>query len=190
MRNPVNRVLLGLIGLALIGLGGTALTAGLGISVPSWWPFSGRDDVLLSAAGRTRWRDEGWWWPVVIAALAVGAVLALWWFLAQLRRKRLGEVRVGEPEESVLLRGRALERVLGEEVESVPGVDRATVSLTGRRTDPRARISLTVTPTAVPAEVVTEVEEVALARAGESIGRPGLAGAVRVRGRGRGRRVR
>ncbi|MFJ4876055.1 alkaline shock response membrane anchor protein AmaP [Streptomyces sp. NPDC088745] len=189
MRNPVNRVLLGLLGLALVVLGGSALAAGLGMSVPSWWPFSGRDDVLLSAADRTRWRDEGWWWPVVIAVLAVAALLALWWLLAQLRGKRLGTVRVGDPADSVLLRGRALERVLGEEVEAVPGVSRAAVSLKGSRTAPRARISLTVTPSADPAGVVAEVTETALARAGGSIGTGRLPGVLRLHGRGRGRRV-
>ncbi|CAM5647019.1 hypothetical protein GCM10010329_09440 [Streptomyces spiroverticillatus] len=190
MRNPVNRVLLGLTGLALIALGGTALAAGLGASVPSWWLFSGRDDVLLSAAERTRWRDEGWWWPAVVASLAVVAVLGLWWLLVQLRGKRLGTVRVGDPESSVLLRGRALERVLGEEVESVPGVDRATVSLMGRQDAPRARITLTLTPSSTPSGVLTEVTESALTRAGTSIGTPRLPALVRLRAHGRTHRVR
>ncbi|MCX5202048.1 alkaline shock response membrane anchor protein AmaP [Streptomyces sp. NBC_00237] len=186
MRNPVNRVLLGLLGLLLLLLGGTALTAGLaGSSLPSWWPFSGRDDVLLSVADRTRWRGEGWWWPVVIATLSVCAVLALWWLLVQMRQKRLGVVRVGSEGEAVLLRGRALERVLGDEVEAVPGVERARVLLTGRQNAPRARISVQVTGTAVPAWVVSEVDGVALVRAQQSIGSAHLPAEVTVRARGR-----
>lgn len=101
MIKTVNRVLLGLAGLILVVVGGAVLATGLGVSVPSWWPFDGKDDVLLSKADRTRWRDEGWWWPTVIAVLAVLVVLALWWLLAQLRRGRLAEVLVdsGDGEE-------------------------------------------------------------------------------------------
>ena len=95
------------------------------MSVPSWWPFDGKDDVLLSKADRTRWRDEGWWWPTVIAVLAVLVVLALWWLLAQLRRGRLAEVLVDSGDgEGALLRGRALEGVLGDEAEALDGVVR------------------------------------------------------------------
>ncbi|WP_433548266.1 alkaline shock response membrane anchor protein AmaP [Streptomyces sp. CA-294286] len=180
----VNRVLLGLLGLALLALGGAALMAGLGVRVPSWWPFTGRGDVLLSAADRARWRDEGWWWPAVIAALAVVALLALWWLLAQLRRQRLAMLRVPDEEGPVLLRGRALERVLGEESEAVEGVDRAVVALTGRQSAPRVRIRLTVSPSAVPAEAVADLAAVAVARARESVRLERLPTEVRVRGAG------
>ncbi len=86
MRSTVNRVLLALAGLVLVVVGGAVLATGLGASVPGWWPWDGKGDVLLSTAARQRWRDEGWWWPTVIAILAVLVVLALWWFLAQFRR--------------------------------------------------------------------------------------------------------
>lgn len=101
MRSTVNRVLLALAGLLLTVVGGAVLAVGLGASLPSWWPWDGKNDVLLSTADRGRWRDEGWWWPVVIAVLAVLVVLALWWFLAQLRRGRLAELLVdsGDGEE-------------------------------------------------------------------------------------------
>ncbi|MYS09052.1 alkaline shock response membrane anchor protein AmaP, partial [Streptomyces sp. SID6041] len=90
----VNRLLLGLAGLVLLLLGGGVLAAALDLSVPSWWPWSGPSDVLLSTADRQRWRSEGWWWPVVIAVLGLVVLLALWWLLAQFRRARLAEVVV------------------------------------------------------------------------------------------------
>ncbi|KJK33729.1 membrane protein, partial [Streptomyces variegatus] len=77
MLKGVNRVLLGLLGLGLFALGGGVLLGGLdlqrhwGFGVPGWWPFRGPDDVVLGTEGRTRWREEGWWWPTVIAVLAV-----------------------------------------------------------------------------------------------------------------------
>ncbi|MEU8888424.1 alkaline shock response membrane anchor protein AmaP [Streptomyces sp. NPDC048442] len=190
MRNPVNRVLLGVLGLILVGVGGAALTAGLGVGVPSWWPFAGRDDVLLSTADRTRWRDAGWWWPVVVAVLVVCVLLALWWLLAQVRRKRLGVVRIpGDGGAGqVLLRGRALERVLREEAEALEGVARADVSLTGRQDAPRVRIGLLLGPTAAPATAVADIVGVGVSRARDSVRAGSLPAEVRVRGLRRGPR--
>ncbi|MFI5807366.1 alkaline shock response membrane anchor protein AmaP [Streptomyces sp. NPDC051561] len=182
MLKTVNRVLVGLAGVVLLVLGGSALLAGLGVSLPSWWLFAGPDDVLLSAADRTRWRDEGWWWPAVVAALAVTVLLVLWWLLAQLRRGRLGTVRVtGGDEGTVLLRGRALERVLGDEAGAMPGVERAEVALRGRQDGPRADVALTVNASTAPAELVAEVARGAVARARESVRLARLPVEVRVR---------
>lgn len=133
----VNRVLLGLAGLLLVLGGGAVLAAGLDLSVPSWWPWSGPSDVLLSAADRQRWRDESWWWPVVIAGLGLVVLLALWWLLVQFRRARLREVLVdtGDGEEAIL-RGRSLEAVLEADAAAQEGVSKARVHLTGRRATP------------------------------------------------------
>lgn len=132
MLRVVNRVLLGLVGLALLCVGGGVLATGLGVSVPSWWPYTGRKDVLLSDADRDRWREQSWWWPVVIAVLAALVLLTLWWLLSQLRRARLAEVLVDTGDgEGALLRGRAMEDVLESEARSLDGVARARVRLTG-----------------------------------------------------------
>ncbi|MFE3470447.1 alkaline shock response membrane anchor protein AmaP [Streptomyces bacillaris] len=182
MRPTVNRILLALAGLVLIVVGGAVLAAGLGAAVPSWWPWDGRTDVLLSAADRSRWRDEGWWWPTVIAVLAVLVVLALWWFLAQLRRGRLAEVLVDSGDgEGAQVRGRALEGVLAEEAGEVDGVARAQAALTGRRTAPRARVRLLMEPHAAPARALNAVADGALAHARESAGLDELPAEVRLK---------
>ncbi|NUK05708.1 alkaline shock response membrane anchor protein AmaP [Streptomyces lunaelactis] len=182
MLRVVNRVLLGLAGLVLLCAGGAVLAAGTGLSVPSWWPYDGRDDVLLSRADRYRWRDEGWWWPVVIAVLAVLVLLAVWWLLAQLRRARLAEILVDSGDgEGALLRGRALEGVLEGEVESLEGVARARVSLTGRRSTPEARVGLLLEPFAAPGEALTRLTDEALAHARDSAGLASLPAEVRLR---------
>lgn len=182
MITTVNRVLLGLAGLILLVVGGAVLATGLGASVPSWWPYDGKGDVLLSEAGRTRWRDEGWWWPTVIAVLAVLVVLALWWLLAQLRRGRLAEVLVDSGDgEGALLRGRALEGALGDEAGALDGVADAKVALTGRRTAPRARIRLLMEPHGAPGTVLRGLSEVALAHARTSAGLEQLPAEVRLK---------
>ncbi|MFI9624045.1 alkaline shock response membrane anchor protein AmaP [Streptomyces sp. NPDC052042] len=177
----VNRVLLGLAGLVLICGGGAALAAGLDLSVPSWWPWNGGNDVLLGAAGRDRLRDVGRWWPAVIATLAVVVVLALWWLLAQARRTRLAEVLVDCGEgEGALVRGRALEEALADEAAALDGVARAHVVLTGRREAPRAAVRLVMEPHAAPDEALDRLAEKTLARARDSAGLAALPAEVRL----------
>ncbi|WP_267241417.1 alkaline shock response membrane anchor protein AmaP [Streptomyces sp. PR69] len=181
MLRTVNRTVLGLIGLALLGAGGAVLVAGAGLPVPSWWPFYGPGDVLLSEADRERWRDQGWWWPVVISVLAAIVLLALWWLIAQLRRPRLAELLVDTGDgEGALLRGRALEGVLAGEAEAMEGVGRAAVALTGDLSEPAARVTLWVEPEAVPAEVVGRLASEVLGQAAASTGRATLPAEVRL----------
>ncbi|CAM5559078.1 Alkaline shock response membrane anchor protein AmaP OS=Streptomyces alboniger OX=132473 GN=amaP PE=4 SV=1 [Streptomyces alboniger] len=183
MPRTVNRVLLALAGLVLLVLGGSALAVGLGAPPPSWWIHDGRHDVLLAAGDRTRWRDAGWFWPVVIGLLALLVLLALWWLSAQLRRRRLPEVLVETGDgEGARLRGRAMEDVLAGEAETQDGVERARVVLTGRRGAPRARTELTLAAHATPADALHRFAAEALAHARESAGLASLPATVRLRG--------
>ncbi|MEU6402002.1 alkaline shock response membrane anchor protein AmaP [Streptomyces sp. NPDC046985] len=169
MLTIVNRLLTGLVGLVLLGLGGSVLAVGFGAPPPSWWIHSGRHDVLLSTAERTHWRDAGWWWPAVLGALALLMLFALCWLFALLRRKRLGEVLVDTGDgEGALLRGRALEDVLASDAEQLDGVQRAQVRLTGRRAAPAARVRLLLRPQAEPGTALDELATGSLARARDS----------------------
>ncbi|MER5974042.1 alkaline shock response membrane anchor protein AmaP [Streptomyces sp. NPDC002055] len=188
MLRKVNRMLLGLAGLALFALGGAVLVGALdlprhwGFTLPGWWPFRGPDDVVLSAAGRTRYKDDGWWWPVVFAVLGVLLVLTLWWLLAQLRKRRLGETLVDSGDgEGALLRGRALEAAVSAEAEAMDGVSRVDVRLTGRhRTAPEAQVGMVLEPHAGPAEAVGRLTGDALGHAREAAGLAVLPAEVRV----------
>ncbi|AXK34210.1 alkaline shock response membrane anchor protein AmaP [Streptomyces armeniacus] len=188
MLRIVNRVLVGLAGLLLLLLGLAVLAGGLdlqrrwGYSLGSGWPWAASGDVLLTDADRTRWRDEGWWWPVVFAALGLLLVLLLWWILAQLRRRRLSEVLVDSGDgEGALLRGRALEGALAAEAESLTGVDRARAALRGRRTEPRARVTLVLAAHAEPATALHRLRTEALEHARNSAGLAELPAEVRLR---------
>ncbi|MFF8828779.1 alkaline shock response membrane anchor protein AmaP [Streptomyces sp. NPDC015131] len=166
MLRTVNRVVVGLAGAALVVVGGGVLAAGLDLNVPSWWPWSGPDGVLLARSTR-----ESWAWGAVVAVLAALLLLALWWLLAQLRRRRLAEVLVDSRDgESAVLRGRALEGATEAETEALDGVARARVRLTGRRTAPAARMSLRVEPHASPAETLARLRDGALRHAREAAG--------------------
>ncbi len=197
MRTTVNRVLLTLVGLILIAVGGAVLVGALdlsrhwGFTLPSWWPYKGPHDVLLSAHDRTRYRDHGWWWPVVIAVLAVLVLIALWWLVAQLRDRRLGHVLVDSGDRGgVLLRGRAMEDALAADAEALPGVAGAGVRLTGRRAAPATRMSLLLDGDAVPGAIVRDLDGQVLAEARASAGLAELPAEVRMHGeRRRARRV-
>ncbi|GAA3054678.1 alkaline shock response membrane anchor protein AmaP [Streptomyces roseofulvus] len=187
----VNRVLLGLAGLLLVLAGGAVLAAGLDLPVPSWWPWSGPDDVLLTTADRRRWREESWWWPTVIAVLGVVVLLALWWLIAQFRRARLAEVLVDTGDgDAAVLRGRALEDVLAADATAQEGVAQAKVALTGRRAAPRTRIALLLEPYASPGEALAGLSGEALARARTAAGLAALPTEARLRAvKHRARRV-
>ncbi|MEU6086258.1 alkaline shock response membrane anchor protein AmaP [Streptomyces sp. NPDC047085] len=178
----VNRVLLALVGLLLLALGGSVLAVGLGARPPHWWPHSGPHDVLLSRAERTHWRDAGWWWPTVIAALAVLVLLALWWLTATLRPRRLAEVRVDTGDgDTALLRGRALESVMAMDTARQQGVAHTELLLTGRRTTPAVRAWLQLEPHVDPATALADFTAQALTHARESANLPSLPADVRLR---------
>jgi hypothetical protein len=187
MLKTVNRVLLGLLGLGLFALGGGVLLGGLDLQrrwdfgMPGWWPFRGPDDVVLGTEGRTRWREEGWWWPTVIAVLAVLLVLLLWRPLAQ-RSRRLGGVLVDSGDGAAArLDGRTLEDVIEEEAQTLDGVSRAHVRLTGRSTAPTARVRLLLEPHADPARTLGQLSRETLAHARDSAGLDRLPSKVRLR---------
>ncbi|MBQ0865053.1 alkaline shock response membrane anchor protein AmaP [Streptomyces smyrnaeus] len=188
MLRTVNRVLTVLVGLVLLALGLAVLFAGLdlprrwNVTMPSGWPWTRPRDVVLSDADRTRWTDEGWWWPVALAVLAVLFLLCVWWLLAQLRRQRLDEVLIDSRDgEGATLRARAMEDVIAAEAESQPGVDRARVALTGRRRQPRARIGLVLTAHAEPGPAVHRLRREAIGHAMTSAGLESLPAEVRMR---------
>ncbi|MFE5212273.1 alkaline shock response membrane anchor protein AmaP [Streptomyces sp. NPDC056600] len=178
----VNRVLLGLIGLVLLVLGGSVLAIGLGAPSPSWWIHRDRHDVLLTTAERTKWRDQGWWWPVVFAVLAVLVVLALWWLTRSVQRHRLSVVNVDTgDDEGAALRARALEGSVASEAADLDGVERVRVRLTGRRRTPRVRMRVRLEPDADPGLTLDRLTNETLAHARAAVGTTSLPSEIRMR---------
>jgi len=195
-RTTVNRTLLAVAGIILLGGGVLALIGGLNLDarwhlgLPRGWPWTDPHQPVLSAAERTQWRGSSWWWPVVFAGLAVAALLALWWLLAQLGRGRAGDLPVPSPlpenrsrryRSGTLVRGNALAKAVGADAEQLAGVSGARARLLGRPTRPRARLGLTLLPGAGAAEVLRELSEGPVARARASTGLAALPVEVRIR---------
>ncbi|MEW1914131.1 alkaline shock response membrane anchor protein AmaP [Kitasatospora sp. NPDC085895] len=172
----LNRTLLAVAGLVLLGGGLLVLTGALdlyrrwSLDPPTDWPLTGPHDVLLSTQDRTRWTDTDWWWPTVIAALTVVAALALWWLLAQLRHRHPGRLPVGNPPcDGVELHDSALADVLAADTARLPGVHKAHARLTGHTHRPQATLDLTLDPDANPRDVLHALEST-LHRARQSTG--------------------
>ncbi|MBL1110368.1 alkaline shock response membrane anchor protein AmaP [Streptomyces sp. 5-8] len=184
----LNRILLALIGLMLLGGGLLIIATGcdlhrrLGLTPPAGWPLTAPDDVLLSSADRTRWSSQGWWWPAVIAALVLIALLALWWLLAQLRRQRPSRVTVGtdHAQPGVELRHSALTDAIAAQAGSLPGFERAKVRLTGRPARLHAGITATLTPETTPETALKALDDGPLNDARQSTGHDDLIAETRL----------
>ncbi|WP_308380052.1 alkaline shock response membrane anchor protein AmaP [Streptomyces sp. ISL-43] len=155
----MNRILLALLGAALLAAGALLLT--------SSWPLAGRHEPLLTAQER---RGLPWW--AVLAVLGVCVLLALWWLLAQLRRARLAAVLVDTGDGAfAVLRGRALEEAVAADVlDTLEGVAHCRVALCGRRGAPALRLALELEPHAVPADALAALAGPVLGRARASAG--------------------
>ncbi|MFF4392191.1 alkaline shock response membrane anchor protein AmaP [Streptomyces sp. NPDC001552] len=178
-KSVVNRTLLAVAGIILLGGGLLILAGGFDLyrrwrmTPPDGWPLTVPAHVLLGEADRTRWTDEGWWWPTAIAVLAIVVLLALWWLLAQLRRSRPGPLTVGETPtvDGVELREEALSDALAADARRLSAVSQARARMTGSSRHPEADLDITLSPAAEPGPVLQELYDGPLERARQSTGR-------------------
>ena len=146
--NAANRFLGVVVGLVLVALAVLGVLVGTG-------RLTGveRDEPILSASLSERWHDAGNWAIAgTIVAGAIVALLGLWLLVSELRRPGgrsmpdlvwRTEISEGaaetEPEPLPSSAGRVrvetstLNRVLAKDLQGIPGVDRASVHLTGQR---------------------------------------------------------
>ncbi|WP_329402994.1 alkaline shock response membrane anchor protein AmaP [Streptomyces virginiae] len=175
-KSAVNRILLALAGVVLLGVGVMILAGGFDLyrrwsmTPPDGWPLTTPDDVLLADGDRTRWADEGWWWPAVIAVLAVVTLLAVWWLLAQLRRTHPGALSVGGAHavDGVELRESALGDALAADTRHLPGVHQAHARMDGSSSHPEAHVAIALMPDAEPGPVLQALCDGPLERARRS----------------------
>ncbi|WP_067817389.1 hypothetical protein [Actinomadura kijaniata] len=130
------RPVIGMVGAALLGLGG----AGLGLGLADG---TAREAVLRPEAFRHVVTHE-WFWPVVAGACETAGLLGAIWLAGQCR-DALGRRRA-------LMGGRArrLARACGRDLRretlELPGVAAAHVRLTGTRSRPRLRMTVLCAP--------------------------------------------
>jgi hypothetical protein len=152
-----NRVVLLLLGLLLLAAGGTGLALGFG----QHW---GETAVLPAAATGFMASNHSWFWPTVVAAAVVLALLGLVWVTAQLRTDRVSQLELAsEPAAgSTMLLSRALLDAVGNEIADYDGVWRATARMSGRPSRPRLVLKVIVEPGADLGAVRRQVESEAI----------------------------
>ncbi len=158
----ISRAGLILIGLILLAGGGTALARGL----DAFPAVLGRAGAALLSHAQTRYpAGHAWVWPAAAAAAAVIALLALWWLAAQTRANTVRRLSL-EPDRThgvTVLPADAATGVITDELESYPGIQRASATLQGSPAAPRLQLSVTVEDHADPAILRTRIEAEALA---------------------------
>ncbi|MET8628428.1 alkaline shock response membrane anchor protein AmaP [Kitasatospora sp. NPDC004669] len=189
-RTIVNRVLLGVVGVVVLGCGVLVLAGGLdlyrrlGVDPPSWWPLTSPDQPVVSEPSRWRWAGSSWWWPTVIGVLSVLVVGMAWWLVAQLRRTGLSSIAVPTPGVGGLrlrVSARALEEALENGTAVLPEVERAGVRLVRAPRHPRLRGAVRLTPGGDPVGLVEHFEDGPRTDALGSLGLAELPADLRIR---------
>ncbi|MEV0126253.1 alkaline shock response membrane anchor protein AmaP [Streptomyces sp. NPDC050703] len=169
LRNGANRGALFVSAAALLVAGAALASATEPVRdrLPAGWPRLPAGRVWLDEGALGRWRDRGWWTPLVIAALCLGVLLFLWWAVGQLRAGRLRELPLGRA--GVTLSGAALASAVAERARGVRGVADARVVLLGRSARLRVRVTVTLASDGVPGAVLGELARQALAEVREAV---------------------
>lgn len=152
-----NRVVLTLLGLVLLGGGLLVLAGGADIyrrwnlTPPAGWPLTTPHSVLIPRADQARWVNQGWWWPTVIASLAVLMLLALLWLLSQTRWRPTRTLHVADTSpHDLALTDHVLADALTADLDVLPGVRHCHARIYGPTARPQAHIDLTLVPGHTP----------------------------------------
>jgi hypothetical protein len=157
----VSRTGLVIIGLILLLGAGAVLARGLGASAS----VLGSAHAPLLTHGQVQYpAKNGWVWPVVAAACAVIALLALWWMAAQTRTKTVRRMSV-EPDRlhgTTVLPASAATSAIADELESYPTIRAADAALRGSAVTPDLLVGVTAENRADPATLRARIETEAL----------------------------
>jgi hypothetical protein len=158
----VSRTGLVIIGLILLLGGGAVLARGLGASAS----VLGSSHSALLTHGEVQYPSRNSWvWPVVAAACAVIALLALWWMAAQTSTRTVRRMPV-EPDRvhgTTVLRADAATSAVADELEGYPSIRAADATLRGSAVTPGLRLAVTAENRADPAALRAHIESEVLA---------------------------
>jgi hypothetical protein len=158
----VSRTGLVIIGLILLLGAGAVLARGLNASAS----VLGNSHAPLLTHGEVQYPSRNSWvWPVVAAACAVIALLALWWMAAQTSTRTVRRMSV-EPDRlhgTTVLRADAATSAVADELENYPSIRAADAVLRGSTAAPGLQLAVTAENRADPATLRARIESEALA---------------------------
>ncbi|MFF1925628.1 hypothetical protein ACFVW8_34275 [Streptomyces sp. NPDC058221] len=153
-RSALNRIVLGVTGLALLAGGGWLAGTGrsVGSRLPGWWPVAAPGGVLLDRDGLAGLRTHGWWLPAVVCCSLVPVLLLVRWCAGRVRSGGRSSLRL--PSAGGAVRSGALADALARRTSSLAGVSRCRVDVRARRARLHVRTRVWLAPDADPAEVL------------------------------------
>ncbi|MDP8975024.1 MAG: alkaline shock response membrane anchor protein AmaP [Actinomycetota bacterium] len=164
MRNPdrLNRVVLLLVSLVLLGAGGYALARGY----EAFGREQADDEVLLEPVRDFVDRYQTLFWIAVLALCLIVSYLALRWLVAQFRSPRLTQIDLtGEGSKgSTHLRAAGASDALANDIETYRGVSSASARLIEDGERPEVDVRVDVNDDADVSALRTKMEEEALPR--------------------------
>ncbi|MFC5179750.1 alkaline shock response membrane anchor protein AmaP [Actinomadura harenae] len=157
----LNRVLLVLTGLLLVGAGGIGLALGLRA-----FGFSRAREPVLSRATRHFAEAHPWYWPAIGAGAVVAAIVGIVWLLAQGRSDRITGVVLDDGDDTgrTIVPAGTLTGALQDDIRRLPGVRSARARLAGRPSAPKLRLHVAYDRRADLLELRRGIQESALVR--------------------------
>lgn len=164
MRGPdrLNRVVLVLLSLVLLGAGGYALARGYG----AFGPEQAENEVLLEPVRDFVDRYQTLFWIAVLAICLIVAYLALRWLVAQFHSPRLTQIDLtGDGSKgSTQLRAAGASDALANDIETYRGVSSASARLVEDGERPEVDVRVDINDDADVPALRTRIEEEALTR--------------------------
>jgi hypothetical protein len=158
----LNRGVLVLVSLVLLGAGGYALARGY----EAFGAEAADEEVLLEPVRDFVGRNENWFWIVGLGLCLIVAYLGLRWVVAQFRSPRLTEIDLtGEGSRgSTQLRAAGASDALADDIETYRGVSSASARLVEDGERPEIDVRVEVNDDADVPALRTKIEEEALQR--------------------------
>ena len=163
----LNRALLVLLALGLLGVGGYGLARGYG----AFGDQQGDEPLLVEPVRNWVGRNGNWFWVVVFLACVVVAFLSLRWLLAQFRSPRLTEIdfTTHGSKGSTRLRAAGAADALAEDIESYFEVSAAKTRLVSDGSRPEVDVRVDVHDDADVPALRANIEEQALRRFSQAL---------------------
>lgn len=173
-----NRLGLGIVGIAALGLGGYTLARSLG----AFGADQASEPVYTESVAS--WiHQHTWVWIAVAVVAVIIALLALRWLLVQLRAERMNRVVIDRdrdadrpdlPAGGSVLPASALTTAVGREIEDYPGVRSVRAHLSGAPDQPALHLKVVIDADADLARVRHRIVTGALANARIALDDPRL----------------
>lgn len=161
-RDQLNRWLLTLLALVLLGAGGYGLARGY----EAFGAAAAAEPILLESVREFVARNRNLFWACAFAVCLILALMALFWLRAQFRAPKLSELDLSDEESqgATRLRAAGASQALADDIESYLGVTSASARLLDDGDRPEVDLRVEVNDDADVAALRHKIDEHAIRR--------------------------